>query len=144
MSVYDDVLEAVAGVAQPGKPLRQGHLGPLPPDSGIAIAWSAGNLNTFLDKKAAVSMSAVLNAKHSDQRKAADALGNIHTALNRAKAYPQTDSFQITNIETIGAPRLSGAGTKPAMAVWLEPGDSIFSERGLNKWQLTACSLCTT
>lgn len=53
-------------------------------------------------------MSAVLNAKHSDQRKAADALGNIHTALNRAKAYPQTDSFQITNIETIGAPPIWG------------------------------------
>lgn len=108
MSVYDDVLEAVAGLANQVNPYAKVTIGPLPPDSGIAIAWSAGNLNTFLDKKAAVSMSAVLNAKHSDQRKAADALGNIHTALNRAKAYPQTDSFQITNIETIGAPAYLG------------------------------------
>ena len=53
-------------------------------------------------------MSAVLNSKHKDQQKAADALGKIHTVLNMTKVYPQADNFQITNIETIGAPSYLG------------------------------------
>lgn len=108
MSVYDDVLEAVVGLANQTNPYAKVTIGPLPPINGISIAWSAGNLNTFFDKKAAVSLSAVLNAKHSDQRTAADALGRIHTALNMAKAYPSSAGFQITNIETSGAPSYLG------------------------------------
>lgn len=104
MSVYDDVLAAVVELANQTNPYAKVTVGPLPPNNGISISWSAGSLNTFMDKKAAVSMSAVLNAKHKDQRKAADALGKIHTALNMTKIYPQTGNFQITNIETIGAP----------------------------------------
>lgn len=108
MSVYDDVLEVVAGMANQTQPYAKVTIGPLPPANGISIAWSAGNLNTFFDKKAAVSMSAVLNAKHIDQQKAADALGRIHTALNMTKSYPAASNFQITNIETAGAPSYLG------------------------------------
>ena len=78
MSVYDDVLEAVVGLANQTNPYAKVTVGPLPPANGISIAWSAGNLNTFLDKKAAVSMSAVLNAKHIEQQKAADAPQVLH------------------------------------------------------------------
>ena len=108
MSVYDDVLEAVVEMANQTNPYATVTIGPLPPNNGISISWSAGNLNTFLNKKAAVSMSAVLNAKHRDQQKAADALGRIHTALNMTKAYPSAGNYQITNIETIGAPSYLG------------------------------------
>ncbi len=108
MSVYDDVLEAVVGLANQTNPYAKVTIGSLPPANGISIAWSAGNLNTFFDKKAAVSMSAVLNAKHRDQQTAADALGRIHTALNMTKNYPAADNFQITNIETVGAPSYLG------------------------------------
>ena len=108
MSVYDDVLAAVVELANQTNPYAKVTIGPLPPSNGISVAGSAGNLNTFLDKKAAVSMSAVLNAKHKDQRKAADALGKIHTALNMTKTYPSADNFQITNIETINAPSYLG------------------------------------
>lgn len=104
MSVYDDVLAAVVDLANQTKPYAKVTIGPLPPNNGISISWGAGNLNTFMDKKAAVSMSAVLNAKHTNQRMAADVLGRIHTALNMTKDYPAADNFQITNIETIGAP----------------------------------------
>ena len=104
MSVYDDVLTAVIDLAEQAGVYAPIVIGPMPPDDGISIAWSAGNLNTFMDKKAAVSMSAVLNCKHTDQQTAADALGRIHTFLNMRKDYPSAPSFQITNIETTGAP----------------------------------------
>lgn len=108
MSVYDDVLLAVIGLAEAEQPYSKIGIGPLPPDNGISIAWSTGNLNTFLDKKTAVSMTAVLNAKHERQQVVSDALGRIHTALNMRKSYPETDNYQITNIETLGPPSYLG------------------------------------
>ena len=67
MSVYDDVLTAVIDLAEQTELYSKIVIGPMPPENGISIAWGSGNLNTFLDKKAAVSMSAVLNCKNSDQ-----------------------------------------------------------------------------
>ena len=66
MSVYDDVLTAVIDLAEQTELYSKIVIGPMPPENGISIAWGSGNLNTFLDKKAAVSMSAVLNCKNSD------------------------------------------------------------------------------
>ena len=108
MSVYDDVLLSVISLAEQAGPYADIVIGPLPPDNGISIAWSTGALNTFMDKRAAVSMSAVLNAKHADQTTASDMLGKIHTYLNMRKDYPAAESFQITNIETNGAPSYLG------------------------------------
>ena len=104
MSVYDDVLTAVIDLAEQTELYSKIVIGPMPPENGISIAWGSGNLNTFLDKKAAVSMSAVLNCKNSDQELAADRLGNLHTFSNMRKDYPSADRFQITNIETTAAP----------------------------------------
>lgn len=104
MSVYDDVLTAVIALAEQEELYAPIVTGSMPPSDGISIAWSSGNLNTFLDKKAAVRMSAVLNCKNSDQELAADTLGRIHTFLNLRKEYPSAANFQITNIETTGAP----------------------------------------
>lgn len=104
MSVYDDVLTAVIDLAEQTELYSKIVIGPMPPENGISIAWGSGNLNTFLDKKAAVSMSAVLNCKNSDQELAADTLGKLHTFLNMRKDYPSADRFQITNIETTAAP----------------------------------------
>lgn len=108
MSVYNDVLQAVIGLAEAEQPYDKIRIGPLPPDNGISIAWSTGSLSTFLDKKAAVSMTAVLNAKHEDQQTAADVLGRLHTALNMRKSYPRAEAYQITNIETLGSPSYLG------------------------------------
>lgn len=108
MSVYDDVLTAAVELANRTAPYAPVTIGALPPDNGLSMAWSAGSVNTFMNKKAAVSMSAVLNAKHKNQRAAADALGKIHTALSMAKAYPSADNFQITAIQTAGAPSYLG------------------------------------
>ena len=108
MSVYDDVLTAVINLAEQTNPYSNIVVGSMPPINGISIAWSSGNLNTFMNKKAAVVMTAVLNCKNSDQQTAADTLGNIHTYLNMLTSYPTADNYQITNIETIGAPTYLG------------------------------------
>lgn len=68
------------------------------------MAWASGTLNTFFNKMGTVEMSAVLNAKNTNQQTALDALSDIHTALNMTKSYPSSDNYQITNIETIGPP----------------------------------------
>ena len=56
MSVYDDVLTAVIDLAEQTELYSKIVIGPMPPENGISIAWGSGNLNSFLDKKAAVSM----------------------------------------------------------------------------------------
>lgn len=108
MSVYSDVLDAVISLANQTDPYKPVIVGALPPDNGISMAWASGTLNTFWDKRAAVNMSIVLNAKHADQQTALIALSAIHTALNMTKMYPTADNFQITNIETISAPSYIG------------------------------------
>ena len=85
MSVYDDVLTSVISLAKQADLYSHIVIGPMPPKNGISIAWATGNLNTFLNKKAAVVMSAVLNCKNSDQEIASDTLGKIHTFLNMRK-----------------------------------------------------------
>lgn len=104
MSVYDDVLQAVVGLANGTDPYAVVTIGSLPADNGICMSWASGSLNTFMDKKAAVTMTAVLNAKNTNQQAALDALSNIHTTLNMMTTYPTADNFQITNIETNGPP----------------------------------------
>ena len=104
MSVYNDVLDAVIALAEQSQHYAPLVVGSMPPENGISIAWSSGSLNTFFNKRAAVSMTAVLNCKHSNQKTAANALGALHTFLNMRKKYPSAQNFQITNIKTIGAP----------------------------------------
>lgn len=108
MSVYADVLRAVVNLAQNTQPYANIIIGSLPPDNGISMAYASGALETYLDKKAAVSMSVVLNGKHTNQQMVLDALGNIHTYLNMLKKYPQAENFQIANILTISPPNYMG------------------------------------
>ena len=108
MSVYTDVLNAIAGMTDGLGLYSSVIIGPMPTDNGISIAWANGTLNTFMNKNAAVEMSAVLNAKNTSQQAALDALGTIHTALNMTKTYPSADNFQITNVETSSAPAYLG------------------------------------
>ena len=108
MSVYDDVLNAVIDLAEQIELYSKIIISPLPPEDGISIAWSSGSLHTFMDKKAAVAMSAVLNSKSKDQEAAAGVLGRLHTFLNMRKDYPAAENFQITNIATTGAPTYLG------------------------------------
>lgn len=105
MNVYNEVLEAVIRLVVENLNLYDNIvIGSLPPDNGISFAWGSGSLNTFLSKNSAVEMQAVLNGKNSNQEMVSDILGNIHVFLNSLHDYPTSDTYQITNIETIRPP----------------------------------------
>lgn len=108
MSVYSDTLDAVVGLIRQLPLYANIIIGPLPPDNGLSIAWANSVQTTFLDKRQAVEMSAVLNGKHQDQKVVSDALSEIHTALSMRKNYPSADHFQITDISTMSAPSYLG------------------------------------
>ena len=108
MSVYDEVLLAVVNLAQETQPYSTIAIGSMPPENGISMAYSSGSLETYLNKKAAVTMSVVLNGKHDNQQTVLDTLGKIHTYLNMRNTYPQANNFQIVNILTTSPPSYLG------------------------------------
>lgn len=109
MSVVNDVLTAVVNMINDLQPYSPVIIGSMPPDNGLSIAIASGAPDaTFLTKSTAYSISVVFNGKHSNQQIVSDFLNNAHQALTQATAYPATDTYQITNIETIGAPNYIG------------------------------------
>ena len=80
-------------------------IGALPADNGICCTIAGGWPEaTFIDKGMSYELSLVLNGKHANQQTVADTLNDIHQALTQTKTYPQTDAYQITNIETTASP----------------------------------------
>ena len=69
------------------------------------MTFSTGNADTtFMDKGIKYNLSMVCNAKNEDAKAASDALFNIHRALTQTKTYPQTQTYQITDISTQSMP----------------------------------------
>lgn len=108
MSVYSDVLTSVISLINSLDLYADAVIGALPPNDGISVAWTTSNNNLFFDKKSAVEMVALVNAKNKDQKTALDALSTIHTRLNFMRSYPAADNYQITNIETSSSPSYMG------------------------------------
>ena len=110
MNLYDRVLDAVLAMAGQVDLYAPILVGSLPEDDGIAMAVSAGGPDrTFLRKAGGLySMSLVVNAKHTDQAEASNALGRIHEHLTRSLRYPQGTDYQITDIQTVGGPSYAG------------------------------------
>lgn len=80
-------------------------IGALPADNGICCTITGGWPEaTFIDKGMSYELSLVLNGKHESQQVVSDTLNDIHQALTQTKTYPQTDAYQITNIETTASP----------------------------------------
>lgn len=80
-------------------------IGALPADNGICCTIAGGWPEaTFIDKGMSYELSLVLNGKHQSQQVVSDTLNDIHQALTQTKTYPQTDAYQITNIETTASP----------------------------------------
>lgn len=107
MAILTDVLGAVVDMMEDEALGLYANvvIGPLPPDNGIAVAYSSGApVGTDFNKGMAWEMDLTLNAKHSDQETALSTLADIHAALTRTKIYPRTEQYQITNIETISGP----------------------------------------
>lgn len=109
MSVYTNVLDAVIGMAGSINLYAPVVVGALPPDNGISMTFSGGSPpSTFWNKGTIQAISVVLNGKHTNQKKVADVLSDIHASLTRRNEYPNTDDFQIMDIATISAPNLIG------------------------------------
>ncbi len=127
MSVINDVLLAVIDMAESiyDEPEQTGEatqestdtepeesglyapilIGALPADNGICCTIAGGWPEaTFIDKGMSYELSLVLNGKHQSQQVVSDTLNDIHQALTQTKTYPQTDAYQITNIETTASP----------------------------------------
>lgn len=109
MSVINDVLLAVIGLAQATNPYATITVGALPADNGIACSIATGAPDgTFMTKGMAYQFSMVLNGKHHNQQTVSDALNDIHQALTQRKTYPSTDTYQITDISTSSSPSYLG------------------------------------
>ena len=105
MSVINDVLIAVIGMALDTNPYAAITIGALPADNGISAAIAVGAPDsTFLTKGMAYQFTMVLNGKHTSQQVVSDTLNDIHQALTQTMTYPRGDTFQITNIDTITTP----------------------------------------
>lgn len=105
MSVLNDILLAVIGLAQATGPYATIVVGALPADNGITMTYGAGGVDTtFMTKGICYDLDIALNGKHSNAQTVSDVLNNIHQALTQAKSYPRTENYQITNISTISTP----------------------------------------
>ena len=105
MSVLNDILLDVIGLAQATGPYATIVVGALPADNGITMTYGAGGVDTtFMTKGILYDLDIALNGKHSNAKIVSDALNNIHQALTQATSYPRTDTYQITDISTISTP----------------------------------------
>lgn len=105
MSVQNDILLAVIGMAEQTEPYTDIIIGALPVSDGLCMQISSGApATTFLNKGMPYEFNVVFNGKHSNQQTVSDTMNNIHLALTQTKNYPQTDEYQITDIETITTP----------------------------------------
>lgn len=109
MSVINDVLLAVIGLAQATNPYATITIGAMPADNGIACQIATGAPeSTFMTKGFPYQFTMVLNGKHSNQQTVSDALNDIHQSLTQRKEYPATNTYQITDISTISTPSYIG------------------------------------
>ena len=107
MSVYDDVLTSVITTMQAAGTNDNIYIGALPPDNALGVAWANASYNAFFNKStASIELSLVFNGKNTNQQSLSDHMGTIHLYLSTLTSYPVTDSFQITNIQTISPPSL--------------------------------------
>lgn len=104
--MLDQVLQAVRtlaiGYAAPYTTIDNGSM---PTENGLAIYPGPGySTGRYLDRGADYQVPFVLNGKHSDLGVLLSAMSNIHTKLSMLSAYPKTDGWQITGIESATPP----------------------------------------
>lgn len=98
-----DAIRAMAVSAQSVYP-RIG-VGTLPDEDSACMALSAGGeINTALDLTGDLSLDIVVNDKHREQRKALDALADIHRTLPHERNLPRGEGWQILSVSTSSAP----------------------------------------
>ena len=109
MSVLNDVVEAVIGLANATNPFATVKRGALPSGPGITCEVSPSTPDElYMDKNTDVSLELVINGKHANLKTLSDALNNIHATLTRAHSYPSGVSWQIRDILNYTLPRIIG------------------------------------
>lgn len=101
MSVINEVLEAVIGLMNATQPFATVTRGALPTGPGITCeVGPTAPLETYLDKNTYIPLDVTINGKHENLKVLSDALNTIHSALTRAKQYPEGERWQIVDITT--------------------------------------------
>lgn len=106
-SVINQVVEAVIGLMNDTSPFASVTRGALP--TGIGITCEVGPSTpseVYMDKNSYVPLDITLNGKHPNLMTLSDALNKIHSALTRAKTYPETDDWQIVDISNYTLPEI--------------------------------------
>lgn len=106
-SVINQVVEAVIGLMNATTPFATVARGALP--TGIGITCEVGPSTpseVYLDKNSYVPLDVTLNGKHPNLKTLSDTLNGIHSALTRARTYPESDSWQIVDITTYTLPQI--------------------------------------
>lgn len=104
MAVLSDIIEAVRSMAEDaaGGAIQ---IGSLLPGESIALILRGGNPEaTFLSKGSVNELRLMLDGKSADQKALIDTLDSIHRALTQRTSYPETETYQITNIITVNHP----------------------------------------
>lgn len=110
MGLYDGILEYLRGEIDDLSLYASANIGALPDANGISLYIGAGGTDRiFFDKHAEGYAYVTVNAKHTTQLTALQALDTIHQSLTMQQAYEITDGYQIINIETNSAPSYIGA-----------------------------------
>lgn len=111
MSVINEVIEAVIGLMNALEPFATVTRGALPTGPGIVCeAGPSAPEAVFLDKNSYIPQDITINAKHQDLQVLSAALGDIHSALTRAKNYPSDPGgrWEIVDIVNYALPEIIG------------------------------------
>lgn len=106
-SVINQVVEAVIGLMNATSPFASVTRGALP--TGVGITCEVGPSTpseVYLSKDCYVPLDIAINGKHPNLMTLSDALNKIHSALTRAKTYPESDSWQIVDISNYTLPEV--------------------------------------
>ena len=107
MSVINEVVAAVIQLMNATAPFATVTRGALPTGPGITCeVGPTAPLETYLDKNTYIPLDITINGKHENLQTLSDALNTIHSALTRAKQYPEGERWKIVDIENQNLPEI--------------------------------------
>lgn len=105
MAVYTEICEYLRVGINSLHLYADAVIGSMPAENGISLYTGAGTAtDTYFDKGSVNDLFVTVNAKHSSNQTALNALSAIHTHFCRLKTYGSGADWQIANIETATAP----------------------------------------
>lgn len=106
MSALRQAFDAVRSLAVQAQGVYdRAFVGAKPEKNSLVMTVSAGTEeDTSLDLRGDLNLDVVVNAKHSLQTSAWDALNDIHYTLSRMTNLPADDDWQILSISTSSSP----------------------------------------